>query len=63
MMKILQISTGNTDIAIYSTGTISLPYRFETRITLYHKEQNKILQMRKKKTKLNVKIHTHFFKL
>ena len=49
MMKILQISTGNTDIAIYSTGTISLPYRFETRITLYHKEQNKILQMRKKK--------------
>lgn len=31
MMKILQISTGNTDIAIHSTGTISLPYRFENK--------------------------------
>lgn len=31
MMKILQISTRNTDIAVRSTGTISLPYRFENK--------------------------------
>lgn len=30
-MKILQSSTGNTDIAIRSTGTISLPYRFKNK--------------------------------
>ena len=60
MMKILQISTGNTDIAIHSTGTISLPYRFENK-------NNPLAQIAKQNAsnekKKNVKIHTHFFKL
>lgn len=62
MMKILQISTRNTDIAVRNTGTISLPYRFENKNNPLPQiaKQNASNEEKKKK---NVKIHTHFFKL
>ena len=31
MMKMLQISRGNIDIAIHSTATIGLPYRLKNK--------------------------------
>lgn len=62
-MKILQSSTGNTDIAIRSTGTISLPYRFKNKSNSLPQRAKQNAPNEKKKTKLNVKIHTHFLKL
>lgn len=50
-MKILQSSTGNTDIAMPGTGTISLPYRFKNKSnSLPQRAKNKMLQNEKKKT-------------
>lgn len=51
-MKILQSSTGNTDIAIRSTGTISLPYRFKNKSNSLPQraKQNAPNEKKKKKT-------------
>lgn len=63
-MKILQSSTGNTDIAIRSTETISLPYRFKNKSnSLPQRAKQNAPNEKKKKKQLNVKIHTHFLKL
>ena len=61
MMKMLQISRGNIDIAIHSTGTIGLPYRLKNKSnSLPQKAKQKCFKW--KKQQLNVKIHTHFLK-
>lgn len=52
-MKILQSSTGNTDIAIRSTETISLPYRFKNKSNSLPQRAKQNAPNEKKKKKNN----------
>lgn len=62
-MKILQSSTGNTDIAIRSTGTISLPYRFKNKSnSLPQRAKQNAPNEKKKKTTTKCKDTYTFFK-
>lgn len=63
-MKILQSSTGNTDIAIRSTGTISLPYRFKNKSNSLPQraKQNAPNEKKKKKKTTKCKDTYTFFK-
>lgn len=52
MMKMLQISRGNTDIAIHSTGTIGLPHRLKNKSnSLPQKAKQKCFKWKKKTIK------------